>query len=1061
MPNSLIPDFPITTSEAPRSSLSKSDIAAPMRDMAEALDKSGAALTDVATDVAERAGEEAGRKSVRVDDAGNLVVDDTRNPFIIGQAAKAYERAAKMSQVAQIEPKVQTDILGLRLAHPNEPALFLKAAKDYADGILNGDPDSNTSGIQDPHIRGVVGDILNTTTQHNLRTSLIDANQQNTAETLQNYQARIKGLTEEMDSLARQGAGTAPVGSDAYKTFQSKANDLATLYNELQRDNRFKFSAERAKLEVDEHYAGFKVQDVIGKVQRQFMEDRDLAKATETLQNAFWGEGSEKLGLTARQRDHGVSEGLAHLRNLAVQDHEAITENRKAVAGFAEQTFTNPRNFDIGQLNNLRQRAESIGDRRSVAALDELREIQPLASALHSATPQGRSDMLGQMKAGVTPFFRLQSSFDKMMADAPPDVRAGVSIFSGMRTTEHQAELWKAAVAKYGSEEEARKWVAPPGHSQHEKGNAADLRYATPEARQWIHDNADKYGLKFPLANEPWHIETADARTGGGLVEGQKVDLAAANSAGRMFETLTKNLQGIVSKDAVNSLDRIEKNAKEGAAVLPDDVQLFLQQATRSGRDDLIEKGATWIAALDKFNNLPAGTTYEIAHSQVQELRSKGVEPIVADTLDHFDALVKAHDERFNQNPRAEAAAAGWTGAPQPLSFSAADSGQLADRQKSNQVIAQHVPNVGAIPVIMPGEARQLATVLTTGDPKQASQFLSTLRTSVPLETYRTTLESDPVKAAVINMFNSNVPERLDAAGRALEQLWDTNSQDFEAKFGGHTADRVSQWKALQSVDPETRAKRLSSIENKQNEKELAEKVEKEIKDLTPQKVADSLGNFFQRNVPFVHGPLPQDLVRGNELAEISMKNDFKRAYSALREVGTNPADAQTIAVQRISAQWKPSQLMGGALMKNAPESFYPADPLSKDHAWMIKQLKAEIEAIHGPELAAVGEGVTAGWSLRGIVADAQTQREIEAGKPPSYQVHIADANGQDQIFGGVGKRYVWDPKAMIAGAAATTEARIRRRETETSLFEQRMRNRQLGFNPALGGEIPGGGGVP
>jgi hypothetical protein len=45
MPNSLVPEFPITTTEAPRSSLSKSDIAAPMRDMAEAMDKTGAALT--------------------------------------------------------------------------------------------------------------------------------------------------------------------------------------------------------------------------------------------------------------------------------------------------------------------------------------------------------------------------------------------------------------------------------------------------------------------------------------------------------------------------------------------------------------------------------------------------------------------------------------------------------------------------------------------------------------------------------------------------------------------------------------------------------------------------------------------------------------------------------------------------------------------------------------------------------------------------------------------------------------------------------------------------------
>jgi hypothetical protein len=70
------------------------------------------------------------------------------------------------------------------------------------------------------------------------------------------------------------------------------------------------------------------------------------------------------------------------------------------------------------------------------------------------------------------------------------------------------------------------------------------------------------------------------------------------------------------------------------------------------------------------------------------------------------------------------------------------------------------------------------------------------------------------------------------------------------------------------------------------------------------------------------------------------------------------------------------------------------------------------------------------------------------------------DANGQDQIFGGIGKRFYWDPSQMIGNAAATTESRIARRELEKSLFTERIRNRQLGFNPALGGEIPGGGGV-
>jgi hypothetical protein len=110
----------------------------------------------------------------------------------------------------------------------------------------------------------------------------------------------------------------------------------------------------------------------------------------------------------------------------------------------------------------------------------------------------------------------MQSQFSenlaKMFAAAPADVKAGTSIYSGYRSVERQAELWAQALAKYGSPEEARKWVAPPGNSQHNAGFAADLAFQSPNARQWFHDNASQFGLSFPLGNEPWHIEDASAR---------------------------------------------------------------------------------------------------------------------------------------------------------------------------------------------------------------------------------------------------------------------------------------------------------------------------------------------------------------------------------------------------------------------------------------------------------------------------------------------------------------------------------------------------------------------
>jgi len=88
----------------------------------------------------------------------------------------------------------------------------------------------------------------------------------------------------------------------------------------------------------------------------------------------------------------------------------------------------------------------------------------------------------------------------------------GLSIYSGYRSPERQAELWQGALRKYGSPALARKWVAPPGHSFHNKGLAADLRFSDPSEIEWAHQHAADYGLKFPLSNENWHIEPANNR---------------------------------------------------------------------------------------------------------------------------------------------------------------------------------------------------------------------------------------------------------------------------------------------------------------------------------------------------------------------------------------------------------------------------------------------------------------------------------------------------------------------------------------------------------------------
>ena len=113
---------------------------------------------------------------------------------------------------------------------------------------------------------------------------------------------------------------------------------------------------------------------------------------------------------------------------------------------------------------------------------------------------------------GINPNFA--STLENLIA-AASEAGHDVTINSGYRSPERQAELFADAVRKYGSEAAARRWVAPPGRSRHNHGIAADLGYGSDEARDWVHANAEKYGLNLRMDWEPWHIEPLNMKRGG------------------------------------------------------------------------------------------------------------------------------------------------------------------------------------------------------------------------------------------------------------------------------------------------------------------------------------------------------------------------------------------------------------------------------------------------------------------------------------------------------------------------------------------------------------------
>ena len=76
-----------------------------------------------------------------------------------------------------------------------------------------------------------------------------------------------------------------------------------------------------------------------------------------------------------------------------------------------------------------------------------------------------------------------------------------VSIKSGYRSYEEQEELYQRYLRGEGN------LAAPPGRSNHNHGEAADLGYMSDEAREWVHSVAADLGLHFPVRGENWHVE--------------------------------------------------------------------------------------------------------------------------------------------------------------------------------------------------------------------------------------------------------------------------------------------------------------------------------------------------------------------------------------------------------------------------------------------------------------------------------------------------------------------------------------------------------------------------
>ena len=120
------------------------------------------------------------------------------------------------------------------------------------------------------------------------------------------------------------------------------------------------------------------------------------------------------------------------------------------------------------------------------------------------AVPDGVTVFDNEIPAVANLDPELLEALRRAATDAADD---GVEFYvnSGWRSPEYQSQLRRQAVSRYGSEDEAARWVATATASAHVSGDAVDIGHF--DATTWLSEHGAEYGLCQIYRNESWHYE--------------------------------------------------------------------------------------------------------------------------------------------------------------------------------------------------------------------------------------------------------------------------------------------------------------------------------------------------------------------------------------------------------------------------------------------------------------------------------------------------------------------------------------------------------------------------
>jgi len=1012
----------VVLTQAPRSSLSGADIADPFNAIADAFGVVGKAVEDREI----RQAEKDGANAVSRGPDGQLKVGP--NPFS-GRAGDVWERQASQALAARAVTDIRARGAALAGEANGDATIFGKSWATFSSDFLSRSPEN---------VRGTLEIELERTGAQYSTGILNDARERSDKADAAAMSAALEQQLDDMAVLARNGGtSTAAFRNAAAKVrsiLDEKVGNPNVVYGEAQRDLELRridgmMSAEavlgRADrvLDADGPAAALKFADEMLSDTSISMSPSDRRAYSNVIRSRVSSWGAERKAALQPSIDL-ADEKLKGLKlGEGIDDPEipGLIDTLTAGGAFEKAQELRKKSIVARLKRDLTGPGASTADRRDAlrAALAGNQPEAPAGRTLGQAGPSAtRALLLQRTDKDVSHIDGLDEAFGSKLAAmiqaAPPEIAAGLGIFSGHRSVERQAELWAGALKKYGSAEAARKWVAPPGRSNHNHGKAADLsfngtslRNAPPEVVAWVHANAERFGLKFPLANENWHIEDSSTRGGG------------QGSTPQIDPEIVAEIRDIYTDDVRRNKDTIKQSIlrnmppEGGWDSLVSDLTMLNDVALREELSDFIGQRAI----ADEFGELPPLERQErLAEFKRGLATSDGAALAEVQLLGMIEADETARAKAITDDPLSYSAShyEQSAGPMPPLDpFAAPDQvgAAIAARQRHAAFLRDH-GEVALAPGLTKADGLAVQKLWSKGTPQQIATFTEAMNANLRPEVYAATMATKEMKEAITGAALSLTPERHNEAMRALDVMESrVGLFEVDRTYGKEVVDRLQEWQArVRYFSPEETKDWLKSRNDAQWQQRVKPLVDK--------------GQGEARKVPF------DEIVSGLDEAWFSdpgaptdpstvrmLQNDFVTlmgdAYAGVQD----STKARDMALERMKKRWGPSEAVGGRLMLFPPEAFYP--PVGSSHDWI------------GSELSRLADDRGVDPGAMSLVPDRKTEAAIGRGEPPGYLVSIINPDtGLDELMvdeAGRPLRHFFDPNEAQAQAQADAlEARRR-----------------------------------